>query len=229
MSTVSRKCIVCKADISQRGSTAKYCVPCRADRTRTYYRERNRKMYKSDPEFRKRLSKACVKYHMNRLKNDPEFREKERIRNKEGVRRRRRNPEFREREREYNRKRWAENPDHREYLKTFHRRRYREDPERYREYAIQRYRRVGHGYRKLENRKALLERDGDVCVLCGQILDKPLYSQETEVDHIMPVSKNGGNELSNLRLVHRYCNRRRHNMPTEEAQKIIRGSPGYQQ
>lgn len=53
--------------------------------------------------------------------------------------------------------------------------------------------------------KALLaHRQGFCCARCGLALEEP-----TEVDHFIPLARNGSNAISNLRLVHRFCNRQK--------------------
>jgi len=51
---------------------------------------------------------------------------------------------------------------------------------------------------------ALLLRDGDTCYLCDQSpdIDDPL-----EIEHVVPKAFGGSDDLSNLRLAHRSCNR----------------------
>lgn len=51
---------------------------------------------------------------------------------------------------------------------------------------------------------ALLARDGSACYLCGQRADEldPL-----EIEHVRPRHAGGSDDLNNLRLAHRSCNR----------------------
>lgn len=51
-------------------------------------------------------------------------------------------------------------------------------------------------------KKALLERDGEICSICGTKLDFDNIS----VDHIFPKGLGGGDDLNNLRLVCKSCN-----------------------
>ncbi len=44
-----------------------------------------------------------------------------------------------------------------------------------------------------------------VCHLCG----RPIGGQDWDVDHVVPVSRGGGDELANLRPAHASCNRAR--------------------
>lgn len=48
-------------------------------------------------------------------------------------------------------------------------------------------------------KRAIFDRDGSTCVVCGSP-DRP------EIDHIVPWSRGGTNDLSNLRILCRRCN-----------------------
>ena len=54
-----------------------------------------------------------------------------------------------------------------------------------------------------KTRWAVLVRDRHTCVSCGST---PQDGAKLEVDHIVPVSKNGNNELANLRTLCKVCN-----------------------
>lgn len=58
---------------------------------------------------------------------------------------------------------------------------------------------------------AIIERWGDDCYLCGELvnLDEPFGPKMANVDHIIPLSRGGATDLSNLRLVHYACNLRK--------------------
>lgn len=51
-------------------------------------------------------------------------------------------------------------------------------------------------------RPTLLARDGHACKVCGSTIDLC-------IDHIVPVSKGGGDELDNLQVLCRSCNSRK--------------------
>ena len=53
---------------------------------------------------------------------------------------------------------------------------------------------------------ALVMRDGEVCYICGQgrVVEDPW-----EREHFKPLVAGGSNDLSNLQLAHRSCNRRK--------------------
>ena len=62
------------------------------------------------------------------------------------------------------------------------------------------------------NRWAIYERDGRVCQLCDGPVDLSLAPSDRwspTLDHIVPYSRGGSDEESNLRLAHRSCNSRR--------------------
>lgn len=60
----------------------------------------------------------------------------------------------------------------------------------------------------------LFERDGGVCWLCGELCD---YTADINgnmypsIDHVVPISKGGKDEWSNIKLAHRICNAKRGN------------------
>lgn len=56
-------------------------------------------------------------------------------------------------------------------------------------------------------RQRLIERDGMLCALCGL----PMGRRTVTIDHILPKSLGGTNDMANLRLAHKKCNRRRGN------------------
>lgn len=51
---------------------------------------------------------------------------------------------------------------------------------------------------------ALLMRDGSACYLCGQ---EPDGDDPLEIEHVKPREAKGGDDMENLRLAHRSCNR----------------------
>ncbi len=74
-----------------------------------------------------------------------------------------------------------------------------------------------------QNIAALLERDGDVCAWCGELITVPYNGGETHVDHILPFTRGGGGELANLQLLHATCNMSRGNKLMEEAPYRLQG------
>ena len=135
------------------------------------------------------------------------------------------NPANREKIKE-RRKTWYR--DNREYALQRERRRYQGNKERHlarcRRWAEQNAERVaeyqriyqcgrratlrqnsGGSIRKIKLADILAKTNGK-CGICRE----PITS-DYEIDHIIPVSKGGRHELSNLQAAHRPCNRRKHN------------------
>lgn len=61
--------------------------------------------------------------------------------------------------------------------------------------------------------KIVFERDRRTCWLCGC----PVFRKDASLDHVTPVSKGGSDALSNLRLAHTWCNRKRGNRDVHPA------------
>jgi 5-methylcytosine-specific restriction endonuclease McrA len=51
----------------------------------------------------------------------------------------------------------------------------------------------------------IIERDGDLCYLCG----KETSVDDRTLDHVVPLILGGGHVPSNVRLAHRVCNSRK--------------------
>ena len=71
-----------------------------------------------------------------------------------------------------------------------------------------------------------------VCGICGLPVDKSLRypdQMSATVDHIIPVSKGGTNELANLQLAHRHCNRQKSDKLYEETKHLDRNKKNIQQ
>ena len=49
----------------------------------------------------------------------------------------------------------------------------------------------------------VVRRDGQICQKCGEVVPE----DEIEFDHVIPFSKGGSSEESNIRIIHRKCNR----------------------
>ena len=58
--------------------------------------------------------------------------------------------------------------------------------------------RPGRGYAD----RAVIERDGLMCQICGVDVD----ADDVHIDHIHPVSLGGRNQLDNLQVAHSFCN-----------------------
>jgi 5-methylcytosine-specific restriction endonuclease McrA len=64
-------------------------------------------------------------------------------------------------------------------------------------------------------RRQVFERDGYTCQYCGT------KNQPLEVDHVVPFSRGGGNEIENLKTACRQCNRQKRDMPLSEFLTLI--------
>ncbi len=66
--------------------------------------------------------------------------------------------------------------------------------------------------RTIRRRESLRLRDGDNCHICGKPIDFTMAGNTglaATLDHIVPKYKGGVNALSNLKLAHAECNRKR--------------------
>lgn len=63
----------------------------------------------------------------------------------------------------------------------------------------------GQSHITIKTLKTVLEREGSWCHICG----KKVQKLEVTFDHIIPVSKGGDDNPTNLRIAHRGCNSRR--------------------
>lgn len=61
----------------------------------------------------------------------------------------------------------------------------------------------------------LMARDGNSCHICNKIVDRKIKDHNSDeyvtFDHILPQSKGGTDEDSNVKLAHAKCNRNRGN------------------
>jgi len=71
-------------------------------------------------------------------------------------------------------------------------------------------RRLEFGGKRAQLLLALIDRDGYVCQECG-------CSEGLEVDHIIPLSRGGGDDLNNLQLLCKPCNSRKQDKMPEMA------------
>ena len=73
-----------------------------------------------------------------------------------------------------------------------------------------------------ENNKKIILATQSICGICGQPVDKSLkypHPMSPTVDHIIPCDKGGADDLDNLQLAHRKCNRMKSDkMPEEKPQ-----------
>lgn len=79
--------------------------------------------------------------------------------------------------------------------------------------------------RKLfEHNKKIILATQSVCAICGQPVDMSIKSphpMSPTVDHIIPCAKGGSDDLENLQLAHRVCNRNKSDkMPTDKPREV---------
>lgn len=61
-------------------------------------------------------------------------------------------------------------------------------------------------------RDDIFERDGWVCQLCGEPIDRQYVSPSmlaASIDHILPIARGGGDTPDNVQASHRICNTRK--------------------
>lgn len=78
--------------------------------------------------------------------------------------------------------------------------------------------------RRRVNRAYLGDRDGWRCGLCRKRIDRNLehpHPLAPSVDHIVPISLGGGNELSNLQLTHLRCNLTKRASARDEQLRLV--------
>lgn len=69
-------------------------------------------------------------------------------------------------------------------------------------------------------RRLILERDGPLCCWCkkpllfGKRMDFGIREPDdwATIEHLIPISRGGTNDLSNLALAHKLCNSSRHHV-----------------
>lgn len=136
----------------------------------------------------------------NARKNDPNWHKKHQ---EQGRRFRKANPE---KVRAYGRKHYWKNPEKQRERNNNYK---KANPEKVREYSRKRRLLLQNGpsYRRQASR--LLAEFGPICQICKTPLeiinDKLIF----DVDHKIPISKEGTNEYENLQLSHPTCNRRK--------------------
>lgn len=73
----------------------------------------------------------------------------------------------------------------------------------------------------------LADRDGPRCAICRKHVDLTLSSgprgnaKGPSVDHVVPRSKGGSDDLANLRLTHWTCNQKRGNRGGDEQLRLV--------
>lgn len=68
---------------------------------------------------------------------------------------------------------------------------------------------VGRKSNYQKEKRHILERDGKACFYCGELMKV----KDISLEHLIPLSMGGKNELSNMVLCHESCNNEVGNMP----------------
>lgn len=68
-----------------------------------------------------------------------------------------------------------------------------------------------HKHEKRQIKSDLWDRDGQTCYLCNQFMSY----REATIDHVIPLSKGGADNMSNYKLTHPKCNLEKGNMMLE--------------
>ncbi len=66
-------------------------------------------------------------------------------------------------------------------------------------------------HEKLEIMANLWDRDGDICYLCSETM----RYREATIDHVVPLAKDGADNMTNYKLTHERCNLEKGNMLLE--------------
>jgi 5-methylcytosine-specific restriction endonuclease McrA len=173
-----------------------YCKKCR--------NRKARESYNSDPELRARKYQKI----RERYESDPTAHEGQLKRQRRWYREHYADPSYRASENERHRRSWHASERRRTMKltsnKRYQRRRYAEDAE-FRERLLSHSKRYQHtrrasggSYTKHEW-EMLLDLCGNRCIACGAVT-------KLEVDHIIPVSSGGTNDIGNLQPLCRSCN-----------------------
>lgn len=104
----------------------------------------------------------------------------------------------------------------------------RQERERYQRELAEKKRREGYytksgqwvAHSEYVNWEVIYRRDGNKCHICGKAVNKRDFKRTSEgrfvagpnyptVDHVIPKSKGGSHDLSNLKLAHKICNARK--------------------
>ena len=226
MTRTPRICADCGASTEDRGKGVKRCLPCAKKRKNALRVERRK-----SGEYRAREYEAKNASRRERRKTDPEYREKERAKERarnrlaDPVYRARKNarqrervrikyqtdPEFRERERQR-----KASQEFRKRDNERRRERYQSDSE-YRERSRMacRLRQPWDDAVTVEAIEAQIDLQDGQCPFCDTDI-----RESFELDHIVPLSRGGEGTLTNLQVTCRPCNRAKSNKdPTRFAQE----------
>ena len=172
-----------------------YCEACKEANT-TYYMEK----YRNDPEYKKTYLSNQYKRHKERMDFDPVYAEKQKNRFHDIYVEKYKDLKFKQ-ELKQNHQKWVqENPvQHRELIRKHSR--------------IRRARIQGNGHDAYTEQQ-VLDLYGTNCHICTEPIEltaerragEPGWEKGLHIDHLVPISKGGGDTLDNVRPSHGLCN-----------------------
>ena len=151
---------------------------------RAYQREHASNYYRQNHDYRNRQLQRKRK----RYATDAKYRNKIKAKVADRARDRFKTEQQRELQREYQRE-YSNRPEVREHRRLK---------------ARERRHRLGGGRKHRRYWRQLNEKQSNRCALCNELM-----GADVTVDHIVPVSRGGGNEPENLQAAHRACNTRK--------------------
>lgn len=198
-------CLECGADISDRGTNAKYCLDCfrehRKAKDRKYYHKNKKRKQRYNKKWRERNKGYSTRWRRANLekfeKARRRYRQKKSVREHERKCAREWYVKNRERRMQYDREYREENKTkrysyhkkwvdlNRDKISVFNQKRRARKKNADGEFSARDY--------------AALKKYYDRCVYCGK-------EGKLSVDHVMPLAKGGKHELSNMVLACRSCN-----------------------
>lgn len=67
-------------------------------------------------------------------------------------------------------------------------------------------------------KRIIYENNSHICGICGKLIPT---IDEMNIDHIIPLSRGGTNDIENLRPTHKFCNRLKNNFTDSEMEEIV--------
>lgn len=74
----------------------------------------------------------------------------------------------------------------------------------------------GWGYERMDIKRTLIKRDGGICQLCSGAS----RLENLTLDHIIPSSRGGSDDITNLQLAHEWCNNLKGDMMPAEFENL---------
>ena len=179
-----------------------HCKDCRKERKTTSRKANHRKLLAQEAGYRERNRERLRVYHRAYCAMPAH---KERIREQQAACKRR-----------HKKRIDASNAQYRETHREEHKRAnaswYARNQGRYNSYRHERLARMRGSNAVPIDRRAIFERDGWVCQLCGGAIDPECQypsPQSPSLDHIVPLAKGGSHTQGNVQAAHLFCNMRK--------------------